>query len=114
MFDTIGIDCIITDELLKMGSSASNRNCKCIQQHLHGLKVRSTKLVRFSNTEKTMAKEERSETEAGASRARKAPSTAALPQLYIEKLVAYSPAKESWLSSRLFDDAGSAYSIGRV
>ncbi|KAF1792147.1 hypothetical protein GQ600_126 [Phytophthora cactorum] len=37
-----------------------------------------------------------------------------ISQLYVGKLVGFAPAKEPWLSSRLFDDAGSTYIIGRV
>eukprot|EP00644_Phytophthora_capsici_P005335 jgi/Phyca11/97382/e_gw1.1.1760.1 len=48
------------------------------------------------------------------SRARSPPTAASLPQLYIEKLVAYSPAKETWLSGRVFGDAGSAFIVGCV
>ncbi|KAE9172348.1 hypothetical protein PF004_g27299 [Phytophthora fragariae] len=52
--------------------------------------------------------------EAGTSRDSASPTAAALPQLFVEKLVAYSPAKELWLSARIFEDAGSAYIVGRV
>ncbi|KAE8875633.1 hypothetical protein PF003_g40234 [Phytophthora fragariae] len=52
--------------------------------------------------------------EAGTSRDSASPTAAALPQLFVEKFVAYSPAKEPWLSARIFEDAGSAYIVGRV
>ncbi|KAG3134832.1 hypothetical protein PI124_g19153 [Phytophthora idaei] len=54
------------------------------------------------------------EPDVSTSRAVATPTAASLPQLYIEKLVAYSPAKQPWLSGRTFDDAGTAYIFGHV
>lgn len=37
-----------------------------------------------------------------------------LSRLYVDKLVAFSPAKETWLKNSIYADAGSAYIVGRV
>ncbi|KAE9010700.1 hypothetical protein PR001_g14828 [Phytophthora rubi] len=37
-----------------------------------------------------------------------------LSRLYVDKLVAFSPVKETWLKNSIYADAGSAYIVGRV